>query len=62
MRRQRVWIGSGFDSHGKLARLEEVVSLKGLKRAIEQTVKSKLRIAVEERVMKAEKGCYKLRA
>lgn len=54
-RRQRVWIASGFDRKGKLARLEEVVSLKGLKRAVEQTVKSKLKLAVEEKVMKPEK-------
>lgn len=56
MRKQRVWIASGFDSKGKLTRLEEVISLKGLKRAIEQTVKSKLRVAVEEKIMKAEKS------
>lgn len=46
---KRGWTVSGYHrAGGRLTRLEDVKSISGLKRAVEQTVRAKLVLKVEE--------------
>jgi len=56
---KRGWTVSGYHrAGGRLTRLEDVKSISALKRAVEQTVKSKLVLRVEE-MGPAKRGALK---